>query len=60
MLTSYAIRASALATDGLMRECLKKRGGVIGSGELALVEQAAARLLPTANFSLWTSDASAS
>lgn len=60
VLTSYAIRASALATDGLMRECLKKRGGVIGSGELALVEQAAARLLPTANFSRWTSDASAS
>jgi 23S rRNA (cytosine1962-C5)-methyltransferase len=60
VLTSYAIRASALATDGLMRECLKMRGGVIGSGELVLVEQAAGRLLPTANFSRWTSDASAS
>jgi 23S rRNA (cytosine1962-C5)-methyltransferase len=59
-LTTYAIRASALAADGLMRECLKGRGGLIGSGELAVVEQAAGRLLPAANFSRWVSDASAS
>jgi 23S rRNA (cytosine1962-C5)-methyltransferase len=59
VLTTYAIRASALATDGLLRECLSDRGGSIESGELAVIEQAAARLLPTSNFSRWTSDASA-
>ena len=60
VLTTYAIRASALATDGLMRDCLKARGGVIESGELAVIEETAGRLLPTSNFSRWTSDASTS
>jgi 23S rRNA (cytosine1962-C5)-methyltransferase len=60
VLTTYAIRASALATDGLMRECLKARGGEVQSGELAVIEQAASRLLPCANFSRWSSDARAS
>jgi len=59
VLTTYALRASALATDGLMRECLKARGGAVMSGELAVIEQAAHRLLPSANFSRWSSHARA-
>ena len=57
VLTTYAIRASALATDGLLRECLIGRGGSLVSGELAVIEAAGGRLLPAANFSRWTSDA---
>jgi len=57
VLTTYAIRASALATDGLLRDCLKRRGGALISGELAVIEAAGGRLLPAANFSRWTSDA---
>jgi 23S rRNA (cytosine1962-C5)-methyltransferase len=60
VLTTYAIRASALATDGLMRECLAERGGVFESGELAVVEEAGRRLLPTSLFTRWTSDEAAS
>ncbi len=56
VLTTYAIRASALATDGLARECLAERGGMFESGELAVVEQSAGRLLPTSLFTWWTSD----
>ncbi len=55
MLTTYAIRASALAMDGLMRECLAARGGAIDSGELAVVEQSGSRLLPTSLYTRWTS-----
>jgi 23S rRNA (cytosine1962-C5)-methyltransferase len=57
VLTTYAIRASALATDGLVRECLAERGGAVESGELAIVEGAAGRLLPISLFTRWTSDA---
>ena len=53
VLTTYAIRASALATDGLVRECLAARPGVTESGELAVVEESAGRLLPTSNYSRW-------
>ena len=55
VLTTYAIRASALATDGLLRECLAARGGAFESGELAVVEEAGGRLLPTSLFGRWTS-----
>jgi 23S rRNA (cytosine1962-C5)-methyltransferase len=55
VLTTYAIRASALATDALVRECLAGRPGSIESGELAVVEEAGGRLLPTSLFSRWTS-----
>jgi 23S rRNA (cytosine1962-C5)-methyltransferase len=55
VLTSYAIRASVLATDGLVRECLAGRPGTIESGELAVVEEAGGRLLPTSHFTRWTS-----
>jgi 23S rRNA (cytosine1962-C5)-methyltransferase len=56
VLTTYAIRASALATDALVRECLVGRRGVTESGELAVIEEAGGRLLPTSHFTRWTSD----
>ena len=55
MLTTYAIRASALATDALVRECLVGRQGTTESGELAVVEEAGGRLLPTSHYTRWTS-----
>jgi len=61
VLTTYAIRASALAIDGLVRECLTERpGGAAESGELAVLEQSGGRLLPTSLFTRWTSDEAAS
>ena len=54
IVTSYAIRASALAIDGLVRECLESRPGTIDTGELALVETGAQRLLPTSLFTRWS------
>jgi 23S rRNA (cytosine1962-C5)-methyltransferase len=55
VLTTYAIRASALAIDALVRECLAGRGGAFESGELAVVEEAGGRLLPTSNYTRWAS-----
>ncbi|MBO0766160.1 MAG: class I SAM-dependent methyltransferase [Hyphomicrobiaceae bacterium] len=55
VLTTYAIRASALAMDGLVRECLAGRTGATESGELAVIEQAGGRLLPTSLYTRWTS-----
>jgi 23S rRNA (cytosine1962-C5)-methyltransferase len=54
IVTSYAIRASALAIDGLVRECLAGRPGTFETGELALVETGAQRLLPTSLFTRWS------
>lgn len=59
VLTTYAIRASALAMDGLARECLAGRPGRIESGELAVVDQSGGRPLPTSLFTRWTSDEAA-
>jgi 23S rRNA (cytosine1962-C5)-methyltransferase len=56
VLTTYAIRASALATDALVRECLVGRPGTTESGELAVIEDAGGRLLPTSHYTRWTSD----
>jgi 23S rRNA (cytosine1962-C5)-methyltransferase len=56
LLTTYAIRASALAIDALVRECLSGRGGTVESGELAVVEDSGGRLLPTSLYTRWTSD----
>ena len=56
MLTSYAIRASALAMNNLVGECLAGRGGAIDGGELAVIEQSGGRLLPTSLYTRWTSD----
>jgi len=54
-LTAYAIRASALSIDGLVREVLAGRGGEIESGELAIVEQSGGRALGTSLFTRWSS-----
>jgi 23S rRNA (cytosine1962-C5)-methyltransferase len=54
VLTTYAIRASALAIDALVRESLAGCRGDVESGELAVVEEGAGRLLPTSLFTRWT------
>lgn len=54
VLTSYAIRASSLAIDGLVREILSDRRGIIDSGELAIEEEGTGRLLPTSLYSRWS------
>jgi 23S rRNA (cytosine1962-C5)-methyltransferase len=56
VLTTYAIRASALAMGTLVRECLEGRPGAIESGELAVVEEVGGRLLPTSLYTRWTAD----
>lgn len=53
ILTSYAIRASSLAIDGLVRDLLGQRGGAFESGELAIEEEGAGRLLPTSLYTKW-------
>ncbi len=55
VLTAYAIRASALALDGLMRDTLRDRGGTIESGELAVAEKDGDRLIGTSLYSRWSS-----
>ncbi len=55
ILTAYAIRASSLALDGLMRETLRDHGGDFESGELALQEASGRRLIGTSLYSRWTS-----
>ena len=52
VLTIYAIRASALAFDQLMREALANRGGTFDSGELA-IRSGAGSLVPTSLFVRW-------
>jgi len=56
VLTTYAIRASALAIGALVHECLAARPGQIESGELAVIEEAGGRLLPTSLYTRWMSD----
>ncbi len=59
VLTTYAIRASALATHALVADCMG-RPGTLESGELAVIEESAGRLLPTSMFTRWqASDATA-
>jgi hypothetical protein len=38
-----------------VRECLAGRPGATESGELAVVEEAGGRLLPTSHYTRWTS-----
>jgi 23S rRNA (cytosine1962-C5)-methyltransferase len=52
VLTIYAIRASSLAFDQLLREALAKRGGTFDSGELA-IQSRAGPLVPTSLFVRW-------
>lgn len=54
ILTAYAIRASALALDAVMKQTCHDLGGTIESGEMAIVEEGTGRLLPTAIFSRWS------
>lgn len=53
VITAYAIRASALSLHYSLAEMLKDRKGLLTSGELALVESSAGRLISTAIFSRW-------
>lgn len=57
VLTAYAIRASALSAYYALQEMVSSLGGVIESGELILVEKSAQRMLSTAIFARWTSQA---
>lgn len=52
VLTIYAIRASSLAFDQLLREALAKRSGTFDSGELA-IRSRAGPLVPTSLFVRW-------
>lgn len=54
VLTAYAIRASALAFDGLMRDVMANRGGTIESGELAILEETGRRALGTSLYARWS------
>jgi 23S rRNA (cytosine1962-C5)-methyltransferase len=53
VLTTYAIRASALATGVLLAECLGTRPGRLETGELAIIEQSGGRLLSTSLYARW-------
>jgi 23S rRNA (cytosine1962-C5)-methyltransferase len=55
ILTAYAIRASALALDGLMQQTLAGHGGLIESGELAISEQSGRLAIGTSLYSRWRS-----
>jgi 23S rRNA (cytosine1962-C5)-methyltransferase len=56
ILTAYAIRASALSIYYAMQEMTRGLNGALETGELALVEKSAGRLLSTAIFARWGSD----
>lgn len=56
VLTAYAIRASALSVYYAMSEMVAGLGGQVETGELALVEKSAGRLVSTAIFARWSSD----
>lgn len=55
VLTAYAIRASALSVYYAMQEMVAGLGGTITTGELALLEHSAGRLLSTAIYARWAS-----
>lgn len=54
VLTVYAIRASALAFDQLMRDTLSARTGTFHSGELAIRANSGGHAVPTSLFTRWT------
>ena len=56
VLTVYAIRASALAFDQLMRDTLAGKGGGFDSGELA-IRSASGPIVPTSLFVRWSQHA---
>ncbi len=53
IITAYAIRASALSLHYALEEMMSGKEGVVTSGELALCEQSAGRLLPTSIYARW-------
>lgn len=55
VLTSYAIRASALAIGQLAGEMLAARPGHLEIGELAIREEGGSRLVPTSQYARWSS-----
>ena len=54
IMTAYAIRASALSVYYPLANMTRGWGGKVTTGELALVEKSAGRLLSTAIFSRWS------
>ncbi|NBC36480.1 class I SAM-dependent rRNA methyltransferase [Novosphingobium sp. FSY-8] len=55
-LTVYAVRMSSLAIGGMLAELFADLPGVIEHGDLAVQEDGAGRLLPTAIFARWRRD----
>ncbi len=55
VITAYAIRASALCLHFGLQDMMKGYRGNVTSGELALKEKSAGRLISTAIFSRWQS-----
>jgi 23S rRNA (cytosine1962-C5)-methyltransferase len=55
-LTVYAVRMSSLAIGGLLAELFANLPGTIEHGDLAVREDGAGRLLPTAIFARWRRD----
>jgi 23S rRNA (cytosine1962-C5)-methyltransferase len=54
LLTTYSIQASHLHLYYMMQEIFADLGGALESGELALRERSAGRILPTAQFCRWS------
>jgi 23S rRNA (cytosine1962-C5)-methyltransferase len=55
VLTVYAIRASALSFDQLLRDTLKGKGGTYDTGELA-IEAKGGHAIPTSLFVRWRAE----
>lgn len=53
ILTTYAVRLSALALANLVSEATQALGGHVQAGDMALVEEARGLVLPTAIFARW-------
>ena len=56
ILTAYAIRASALSIYYAMQDMTQGLNGSLETGELALVETSAGRMLSTAIYSRWSAE----
>ncbi len=54
-LTAYAVKASSITLSQSLQQIMQGLDGTITSGELALKEESAGRLLSTAVFALWSS-----
>lgn len=53
ILTAYAVRASHIALEELMAECLSGRGGRLEAGELTVREEGGGRRISTSLFARW-------